>query len=862
MMFFRKKNRMTKLEKKEAAKLKKAKKDAIHVRKKVATTLDWMEVEDVCDDCILLKAEKRIAKVKGIKVDPHNIFLDEEDEQGRIIDKLRLCLNKVPCEMYFNFVYTPVNADDHISKLVASERMEEDPACQKMISDDLDKVTGFQNAYRELEFFVMVKEFDEKQLEKDLLDLQTEFDAAGFFPRLLNKRDYYNYLTYVFENPLINDYYFSRGVFTCLNQDLVYDAQGNSYQLQDETETFEEYEEGAIKNPHPEYSLIRRSRLAPTAFYLQPNYYILGDKYVTNILVTELPKTFYLGILCSYINDSHIKVFMTTERLDMNIAALLKKDYQEKQQDLWKTRDPSLQQRLTDDLASLHDYIEESIRNNDVTHNVTIIFSIYEDSKAELESAKKNLKQRLSANGFKTTDLMLMQEMVLRTVCPLFITSKLPNTIRENLGFPLPSDGVAGLYPFVFETLKDPRGFLLGCEMQNKGIILFDPFYYIHNKAESQMTQRINGNIILVGMSGSGKTTTMNLIIRDFIKNKTKIVWIDPENKNAPLTRRYGGTYVAWGQRNNIINVFDLKPSSADEEEDDDKMWDTELAIFNVIEDVNQVLSFLYPGISEDTLTITGSMVIRAYGKMGIQKGADGRYPSFKDLSSEDMPTFSTFNQCVLERIEEIKDDAAYRQELALLNDLKIKMQRIMNEWSIYFNGHTTVRFTNPERQIISFGTKVLFNAPKNLREALNHIMFKYSWTLCLNEKEESAFIIDEAHTMILEGSTAALVAQFYRRARKYHCSMVVGTQEPRDFADDRILTHGKAIFNNAAYKIIMLLKKDACSDVSKLVTLNFNETNLIQDFQQGDALFICGDRRIPIRVLATQAELTEMGAG
>ena len=40
-------------------------------------------------------------------------------------------------------------------------------------------------------------------------------------------------------------------------------------------------------------------------------------------------------------------------------------------------------------------------------------------------------------------------------------------------------------------------------------------------------------------------------------------------------------------------------------------MWDTELAIFNVIEDVNQVLSFLYPGISEDTLTITGSMYER-----------------------------------------------------------------------------------------------------------------------------------------------------------------------------------------------------------------------------------------------------------
>ena len=89
---------------------------------------------------------------------------------------------------------------------------------------------------------------------------------------------------------------------------------------------------------------------------------------------------------------------------------------------------------------------------------------------------------------------------------------------------------------------------------------------------------------------------------------------------------------------------------------------------------------------------------------------------------------------------------------------------------------------------------------------------------------------------------------------------MIAGTQQPGDFADERIITHGKAIFNNAVYKITMHLDKDDCADIGKLVRLNYNEIDLIQRFTQGDALFVCGNRRIPIHVLATDRELAEMG--
>ena len=364
-----------------------------------------------------------------------------------------------------------------------------------------------------------------------------------------------------------------------------------------------------------------------------------------------------------------------------------------------------------------------------------------------------------------------MQEMLLKKMCPLFIENKIPQVIEDNIGIPLPSDGVSGLYPYVFETLKDPKGFLFGRELQNKGLILFDQFYYMNNKIESQITQRINGNAILLGKSGAGKTTAMMLMIRALIRRKIRFVWVDPENKNALLTKIYGGTFIKWGSRGHCINIFDLKPISTEEDESDDNMWDTELSIFSVIEDLNQILSFLFEDITEDILAITGEIAIEAYKKVGIEKDENGEYKSFKNLTSTDMPTFENFNDCLLESIEQIKHDPTEEYKLKLLNELKVKMQRILNEWSIYFVGHTTIK--SDGSNIIAFGTKVLFDSSQNLRNALNHIMYKYAWSLCLDDSQKTAFVLDEAHTDILQGTTAKLLEQFLEDLENIGCNAI-----------------------------------------------------------------------------------------
>ena len=59
-----------------------------------------------------------------------------------------------------------------------------------------------------------------------------------------------------------------------------------------------------------------------------------------------------------------------------------------------------------------------------------------------------------------------------------------------------------------------------------------------------------------------------------------------------------------------------------------------------------------------------------------------------------------------------------------------------------------------------------------------------------------------------------------------------------------------------------MGLKKQAVEDLSLLIDLNDNERESIKRYSQGEALFVCGSRRMRIRVIVTPEELDSFGTG
>jgi type IV secretory pathway VirB4 component len=200
-------------------------------------------------------------------------------------------------------------------------------------------------------------------------------------------------------------------------------------------------------------------------------------------------------------------------------------------------------------------------------------------------------------------------------------------------------------------------------------------------------------------------------------------------------------------------------------------------------------------------------------------------------------------------------------QERDVLEKLEIKIRPIVRELKYYFDGHTTIK---PQSNFIVFNIKEIMNADNNIRNALFFNILKYAWGLTLNKAQNTILMVDEAHVLLGGNNTlgADFLAQVQRRSRKYNTGTIFITQQPTDFCDPAVFVQGKAIFDNASYYLVMGLKKQAAEDLARLIDLNDNERESIKRYTQGEALFICGSRRMRINVVVTEQELDSFGSG
>ena len=199
--------------------------------------------------------------------------------------------------------------------------------------------------------------------------------------------------------------------------------------------------------------------------------------------------------------------------------------------------------------------------------------------------------------------------------------------------------------------------------------------------------------------------------------------------------------------------------------------------------------------------------------------------------------------------------------ERDVLERLELKVRPFVRELKYYFCGHTSIP---KNADFIVFNIKELMNSDENIRNALFFNVLKYAWGLCLDRNRDTILMVDEAH-VVLSGNNvlgADFLSQVQRRARKYNTGTIIITQQPSDFSNPSVITQGKAIFDNSSYYLIMQLRKQSVEDLSHLVDLNDNEIENIKRYNQGQGLFVCGNRRMQIDVVVTNDELESFGSG
>ena len=192
-------------------------------------------------------------------------------------------------------------------------------------------------------------------------------------------------------------------------------------------------------------------------------------------------------------------------------------------------------------------------------------------------------------------------------------------------------------------------------------------------------------------------------------------------------------------------------------------------------------------------------------------------------------------------------------------------LTKIPNIGSVEDLKNLTEQINNKDNDKSNKETEVIRSTlDENIRNALFFNILKFAWGLSLDKESTTVLCVDEAHVLLSTRNElgAEFLAQIQRRARKYNTGTIIITQQPTDFAAQNLIVHGKAIFDNASYYLVMGLKKQAAEDLSKLIDLNDNEKESIKGYSQGEALFVCGNRRMRINVILTPEELASFGSG
>lgn len=118
-------------------------------------------------------------KVVGVKVYPKNIFIMEENDQFNVIDRLKDFYNTLDFEYWLVIADRPVDISVYIAQLQMQYNNAKDPVIRKLINEDLNKASEFNDTVSDIEFYFLFKEKNIEMIQKKIRLMINGLASAG-----------------------------------------------------------------------------------------------------------------------------------------------------------------------------------------------------------------------------------------------------------------------------------------------------------------------------------------------------------------------------------------------------------------------------------------------------------------------------------------------------------------------------------------------------------------------------------------------------------------------------------------------------------------------------------------------------------
>lgn len=150
-------------------------------------TENWITVKDINNNTIYLDNKEMVT---GVKIQPRNIFILEENYQNTIIDSLKTFYNLIDYEFWLIVADRPVDVGLYISQLQLQLNDTSSPVYRKLLLDDIAKAEMFmKNGVVDTEYFILFKEKDNEMIQKKVRGLINNLASCSLIASQTSNED-------------------------------------------------------------------------------------------------------------------------------------------------------------------------------------------------------------------------------------------------------------------------------------------------------------------------------------------------------------------------------------------------------------------------------------------------------------------------------------------------------------------------------------------------------------------------------------------------------------------------------------------------------------------------------------------------
>ena len=771
--------------------------------------------------------------IRILEIEPINFMLRSAEEQNSIISTFAGWLKISPIRLQFKSLTRKADSDHHIAMIRKDLEKEKSEKCREVGEDYIRLISDIGNREALTRRFFLIFEYESVHRNTDDLSkiygmLQTaEQNARAYFAQCGN----------AIVQPSDPDEATAEILYQFFNRRSCVSEPFPSRVNRVVVDTMVQKHLTIGIDAVPEIPIV--NFVAPRGIDLAHSGYVVMDgMYYCFLFIRRngYPGVVRAGWMTALINagegvdvDIHLKRENRSKTID-KVAQRIR---------LNRTKIKNLQDTSTDyeELSNSIQagyYIKEGIANNEDLFYMSTFITISAKGYEELMWRKQQVTDMLKSMDIAVSDCRFQQEAAFRSVMPfLYIESSLEKRAQRNVL----TGGAASTYMFTSYEISDDNGVLLGINRYNNSFCIVDFFNTQKHK---------NGNLNMVGTSGSGKTFALQLLAGRMRMRGIQCFILAPIKGHEfyRACNKIGGTYVkiAPGSRH-CINVMEIRHTISPVKEliDEADFVELDSILALKIQQLMIFFSLLIPDMSNEEEQLLDEALVKTYGAFGITHDNDSLYEdkNANPPKMKVMPVLGDLHKNLLGN--------------PMTERIAVILSRFVTGSAQSFNQQTNVNLDN-DYVVLDLSDLKGKLLPVGMMIALDYVWDKIKSDII----KKKAIMIDEIWQLV--GATSKrLAAEFcltiFKTIRGFGGIAVSATQDLSDFFGLDDGKYGRAIINSSQNKIVLNLEPDEAKYVQDVLKLTKTEIDSITRFERGEALICSGANKVPVSIKASPAE-------